>query len=143
MCSRLYYVVRRKASTCENRVLQLMKISKHFTHIKAHPKSTTVAFHNDQPSTPKMTRIVLILAVPLCLTFSTSGLPPNVKILSPKLTMRQENEAKAFDSFRSLNRRPRKFQLRRRGCNTLRNNQFCTQSGLCNNIPRPDCGAAG
>jgi len=91
-----------------------------------------------------MIRFVLLLAVFLCLALSTSGLPTVVQSLSPKMSMRQRSRRlRAFNSFRAFNRRRRRRNRRlRRQCRTIRNSQFRTQSGSCNNLRRPNQGAA-
>ena len=89
-----------------------------------------------------MIRIALTLAVLLCLALSTFGRPIAVKSLSPKMTMRQTASRTAFRSFRGLNRRRRRIRRFRRECQAIADDQFRTQSGFCNNIQRPNQGAA-
>lgn len=90
-----------------------------------------------------MIRLVFVFAVLICLALSASGLPTEVKSLSPKMSMRQATRnTRAFNSFRSLNRRRRRVRRLRRQCRAIRNDQFRTQSGFCNNIRNPNQGAA-
>ncbi len=94
-------------------------------------------------TTTKMIRFVLLVAVLLCFALSTCALPSVVQSLSPTMTMRQRNRAgRPFNSFRALNRRRRRIRRFLRQCRAVLRSQFRTQSGRCNNLQRPNQGAA-
>ncbi len=90
-----------------------------------------------------MARLALLLAVLLCFTLSTSGIPTGLKSLSPNMSMRQLGRGRAFESFASLNRRPRRARSFPNRCGgAIRSSQFRTQNGFCNNVRNPSQGAA-
>ncbi len=90
-----------------------------------------------------MMRFALLLTVLLCLTLSASGYPTDIKSLSPYMTMRQTRLQRVFNNFRALNRRRRRrIRKQRRACRAIRNNQFRTLDGVCNNIRNPNQGSA-
>ncbi len=59
------------------------------------------------------------------------------------MTMRQATNERAFNSFRSLNRRSRRTRVFPNQCGgAIASSQFRTQNGFCNRISEPEQGAA-
>lgn len=90
-----------------------------------------------------MVRLVAIFVIVTCLALSTAFTPIDVKSMSPTMTMRQQRRAReSFNSFRTFIRRRRRIRRRQRQCKAIRNSQFRTQDGTCNNLAKPNQGAA-